>query len=221
MIGNSLRSEGYDVVEASNGMQALSLMEKQPPDLVVLDIVMPEMDGIDVCQRMRANDDLAKVPILFVTARSELTSKIKGFETGGDDYLVKPFDLDELSLRIKALLRRSQGSGPGEKPAQLQAASLSLDLRNYQVQTKDKTVLLSPMEFKLLRHLMSHAGELFSSERLLQEVWGYPPGTGDPALVRWHVRNLRSMIEPSPHNPIYLLTVPRHGYVVRCDRIGS
>jgi len=218
-LEKSLSHEGHEVVAANDGLEALRLMHRRRPDLVVLDVVMPQMDGIEVCRHMRSDPVLSTVPILFLTVKEDLGDKVKGFEAGGDDYLTKPFDLRELKSRVKALLRRSRGERPfaptaAAPPIRLTVGSLSLDLRTFKVSAGDKTALLTPMEFDLLYHLMSHAGEVFSSQRLLQEVLGYPPGTGNPALVRWHIRKLREKIEPSPSNPIYILTVPRHGYTI-------
>jgi len=151
-------------------------------------------------------------PILFLTARSKIEDKIEGFEAGADDYLTKPFDLRELELRVRALLRRSM---PSEAPKTLlEIGPLSLDPRTFKLGVDGKVLLLTPVEFELLYYLMKHAGEVISTERLLQEVWEYPPGTGDPNLVRAHIKNLRSKIEPSPSNPTYIRTISRHGYII-------
>ena len=163
---------------------------------------------------MRADPALAVVPILFLTAKGEVRDRIKGFEAGGDDYLSKPFDLHELYLRVQALLRRSQPTSAEERPPILVVGPLSLDLRTFVLRVESKPVHLTPMEFDLMLSLMSRPGEVFSSERLLQEVWGYPAGTGDPATVRWHIKNLRAKIEPDPAKPTYIQTVPRYGYIV-------
>jgi DNA-binding response OmpR family regulator len=147
-----------------------------------------------------------------LTAKGKIEDKIEGFEAGADDYLTKPFDLRELELRVRALLRRSL---PTEAPKiPLQVGPLSLDPRTFELRVEGKVLLLTPVEFELLYYLMSHAGEVISTERLLREVWEYPPGTGDPNLVRAHIKNLRAKIEPSPDNPIYIKTVSRHGYLI-------
>jgi len=211
-IERTLRRKNYEVIVAYSGAQALQLVQERRPDLVVLDIMMPRMDGIEVCQRIRSLPNVASVPILFLTAKGKIEDKIEGFEAGADDYLTKPFDLRELELRVRALLRRSL---PTEAPkVPLRAGSLSLDPRTFELTVGDKVLLLTPVEFELLHYLMQHAGEVISTERLLQEVWEYPPGTGDPNLVRAHIKNIRAKIEPSPNNPIYIKTVSRHGYVV-------
>jgi DNA-binding response OmpR family regulator len=211
-IERTLRRKNHQVVVAYSGVQALQLIQGQRPDLVVLDIMMPRMDGIEVCQRIRVLPNVASVPILFLTAKGKIEDKIEGFEAGADDYLTKPFDLRELELRVKALLRRSL---PTEVPkVPLEVGSLSLDPRTFELSVENNILLLTPVEFELLYYLMRHAGEVISTERLLQEVWEYPPGTGDPNLVRAHIRNIRSKIEPAPDNPTYIKTISRHGYII-------
>jgi DNA-binding response OmpR family regulator len=211
-VERTLRRRDHEVMVAYSGPQALQLIQERPPDLVVLDIMMPRMDGIEVCQRIRSLPNVAAVPILFLTAKGKIEDKIEGFEAGADDYLTKPFDLRELELRVRALLRRSL---PTEAPKiPLQVGPLSLDPRTFELRVEGKVLLLTPVEFELLYYLMSHAGEVISTERLLREVWEYPPGTGDPNLVRAHIKNLRAKIEPSPDNPIYIKTVSRHGYLI-------
>ncbi|MDY7042361.1 MAG: response regulator transcription factor, partial [Chloroflexota bacterium] len=208
---------GYEVVTAYNGIEALGLVGDQPPDLIVLDISMPRMNGIEVCRRLRINPSTAPIPIIFLTARSMIDDKIEGFEAGADDYITKPFDIQELELRIKAILRRCQA--PLAEPASdiITVGPLSLNRRTFEAVIDNQAILLTPIEFELLHHLMVHPGDVFSSERLLQEVWEYPPGTGDPALVRMHIKNLRDKLEPDSGNPILIRTVSRHGYTVRPD----
>ena len=211
-IERTLQRRDHEVVVAHSGVQALQLIQEQCPDLVVLDIMMPRMDGLEVCERIRTLPNVATVPILFLTARGKIEDKIEGFEAGADDYLTKPFDLRELELRVRALLRRSL---PTEAPkAPLEVGLLSLDPRTFRLDVDGNILLLTPVEFELLYYLMKHAGEVISTERLLQEVWEYPPGTGDPNLVRAHIKNIRSKIEPKPNNPTYIKTISRHGYVI-------
>ena len=210
----NLKQGGYQVLLANNGYEALQRSHRQKPDLVILDIGMPEMNGVEVCRRLRASPATASIPILFLTARGGIESKTAGFDAGGDDYLVKPFDLQELELRVKALLRRGSAR-PLTTPPRLIVGSLSLNCHTFELTTGDKTVLLTPVEFELLYFLMSHAGQVFSSEQLLCQVWRYPPDTGSPELVRAHIKNLRAKIEQNPSNPFYLKTVGRFGYTIR------
>jgi len=218
-VQHSLSDEGHEVLTAYDGMEALAVARRHRPDLVILDIVMPRLDGLQVCRRLRRDPTLAAVPILFLTVRSAIEDRIKGLDEGGDDYLVKPFDLEELKARVKALLRRSRSvpeGGPGTEGqgSLLVVGPLTLDLHTRHVRVGEETVQLTPTEFDLLYHLMTHPGEVFSSRQLLQQVWGYPPRTADPGLVRWHIKNLRAKIEPDPAHPVYIRTVPRHGYML-------
>jgi len=217
-LRHSLSGEGYEVLTACNGVEALTIARRHHPDLVILDITMPGLDGLQVCQRLRQDSALSTVPILFLTVRSAIEDKITGLDEGGDDYLVKPFDLRELKARIKVLLRRARraprgGPLPGAKDAPLVVGSITLDPNTYLVHVGTKTVRPTPVEFDLLCHLMARPGKIFSGQQLLQEVWGYPPEMADTGLVRWHIMNLRAKIEPDPAHPVFIRTVPRQGYI--------
>jgi DNA-binding response OmpR family regulator len=216
-IERSLQRE-YQVRVANNGTDALKLARRINPDLIILDIMMPGMSGLEVCRELRADPMLQTVPILFLTAKGRVEDKIEGFEAGADDYLTKPFDVRELLLRVKAIVRRTgDKEEKPETPDTLTVGLLTLNCQNYQLTTDEKTVLLTPVEFDLMYHLMSHTGQVFSGERLLRELWDYPSDTGSPDLVRMHVRNLRLKIEPDSRNPRFILTVPRHGYTIATD----
>jgi DNA-binding response OmpR family regulator len=217
-VRHSLSDEGYEVLTAYDGVEALTVARRHPPDLVILDVVMPRLDGLQVCRRLRRDPVLATVPILFLTVRSAIEDRIKGLDEGGDDYLVKPFDLGELKARIRALLRRVQfvqerGPEPEGQVTLLEVGPFTLDLNTSQVRVGEKTAQLTPVEFDLLYYLMNHPGEVFSTQQLLRQVWGYPAGTADPSLVRWHIKNLRTKLESDPFNPVYIRTVPHHGYM--------
>jgi DNA-binding response OmpR family regulator len=216
-LRHSLSDEGHEVLTAYDGLEALAVARHHRPDLVILDITMPRLNGLQVCRKLRRDPTLAAVPILFLTVRNAIEDRIRGLDEGGDDYLTKPFDLGELKARIRALLRRARSAPEGgpesaDRGPLLVVDPLALDLYTCQVRLGEKTLQLTPTEFKLLRHLMTHPGEIFSSQQLLQQVWGYPPRSADPGLVRWHVRNLRLKIEPDPAHPVYIRTVPHHGY---------
>lgn len=214
-ISQSLSFHGYTVSTASNGFEALRQIEQKPPNLIILDIIMPRMDGIDLCQRIRSDPDIASIPIIFLTACSKICDKITAFETGADDYLVKPFDTRELIVRIRAVLRRYHIINKAQQEErQLQVGKLHLNLDLAHVEIGSQRIQLTPIECDLLKHFMHNPGRLFSSDELLQEVWDYPPRTGDPASVRWHIKNLRRKIEPSPSKPIFVRTIPRHGYML-------
>jgi len=215
----SLRHSGLQVSVAHSGVAGLKMARRESPDLVILDIIMPAMDGYEVCRQLRTDPLLSGVPVLFLTARSKDEDKIHGFRVGADDYLTKPFNVDELFLRVKAILRRNQSihQEEAEQTRLLQAGSLSLDCRTFEVTTPYKKIVLTPIQFDLLYYLMSHPGQVFAAERLLRDVWDYPFDAGSPDLVRVHVRNVRERIEPDPTDPVFLRTVPGHGYTIASE----
>jgi DNA-binding response OmpR family regulator len=212
VIRRRLESEGYEVITARDGEEALKVALAWGPDIAILDVIMPKMDGLELCRRMREQPELAGLPVLFLTSRESVEDRIRGFEAGADDYLPKPFDLRELSLRIRALLRRVRPAPEGTDV--LRVGRLALHLNTFILEAGDRQALLKPVEFQLMQHLMKHPGVVFTSERLLKEVWGYPAGAGSTDLVRAHIRNIRAKIEPDPAEPIYIRTVSRHGYTV-------
>ncbi|MBX0331510.1 response regulator transcription factor [Oscillochloris sp. ZM17-4] len=221
LVGRALYDEGYTVRMAHNGVEALNLAQLQRPDLMVLDVSMPQMNGFELCAALHTHADLADIPVLFLTGRNTVDDRIRGFDEGADDYMSKPFDLRELKARVRALIRRSRGAAASaERRNILRVGSLSLDLHTYQAEVSGTPVQLTPAEFDLLGYLMRHPNEVCSSDRLLREVWNYAPDTAEPGLVRWHVMNLRSKIEPDPHRPVRLCTVARHGYILRGDQAG-
>ena len=216
-IERALHRAGHEVLVAHRGADALQLVRQRRPEVIVLDIMMPGMSGIEVCRHIRANPQLAHTPILFLTAKGEIADKIEGFESGADDYLTKPFDQRELELRVKALLRRAEAGAEEKSAERLEVGSLVLNCRTFEISTPTKTVLLSPVEYELLFFLMSNAGKVFSADQLLQKVWSYPPGTGMPDLVRVHIKNIRDKIEPDPRRPVFLKNILRRGYLVAND----
>jgi DNA-binding response OmpR family regulator len=211
----ALRRRAFRVTLAHSGVEALKTLRRYQPDLVILDVLMPGMSGFDVCRRLRADPNTAHLPIVFLTARGQEQDRIEGLRAGADDYVGKPFNLEELILRVKAVLRRVGHEPVRERRAELVAGGMRLDCQTFQVTTAEEDgILLTPTEFDLLYHLMSNAGQVFSSDRLLQEVWDFPYDTGSTDLVRAHIKNLREKIEPNPRSPKYVRTVPRHGYTV-------
>ena len=187
---------------------------------------MPDMDGYQVCQAMRADPLLSDIPILFLTAKVRPQDKIAGFKAGADDYLSKPFNVNELILRVQAILRRTRPAektnldmgpaAPEEAPAhQLDLQGYILDTRSFELHTPSRgTIRLTPLQYDLLYHLMTHPGETFSPNRLLDEIWDYPSGKGSPDLVRVHIKTLRERIESDPTSPSFIQTVPGRGYMV-------
>lgn len=234
-IERCLRRESYKVTLASSGVQGLQLARRRIPDLVLLDVVMPGMDGFMVCKEMRADPVLSEIPIIFLTARAKEDDRIAGFLAGGDDYLGKPFNLDELTLRIRAVLRRtkiaingdirsfqsldtiqqvSSANTPSNKDIKIKG--YCLNVRTFELSTpKGLKILLTPVQYDLLFHFMTHPGEIFSPSRLLDEIWDYPSDAGSPDLVRVHIKNLRMRIEDDPSSPTFIETIPGYGYTVR------
>jgi len=218
-VRQSLRDEGYDVLTAGDGVEAIDLARHCHPDLITLDVVMPRMDGLQVCHFLRREPALAAIPILFLTVRSTVENRVQGFIEGADDYLGKPFDLRELKARVRALLRRRQltsGAWPPDPPVPppVSVDGLTLDGGCHRVCAGNVAAQLTEREFDLLHYLIGHAGQVFSSQWLLENVWHYGPGTADPGLVRWHIKNLRAKIDPLPGCPVHIHTVARQGYVL-------
>ncbi len=215
LLQRQLRSEGYEVLTALDGLSALSLARRHHPDLAILDISMPGMSGLDLCTRLREDPTLEDLAILFLTQRDRVADRVDGLDSGADDYLPKPFDTTELLARVRALLRRvgSDGMEDDEGDRTLTVGDITLDPARCVVKCDDEEAELTPVQLDLLYHLMSHPGEVFGADQLLVQVWGYAPGTGDTSLVRWHISNLRNRIEDDPSSPTRLRTVPRQGYV--------
>jgi two-component system response regulator RpaA len=218
-IERTLRGHEFRITVANSGVQGLQVARRQPPALVVLDVIMPGLDGYAVCREMRADPLLANVPILFLTAKSKDEDKITGLRAGADDYLTKPFNIDELLLRVRAVLRRTRSapaavSVSAEKQHELTVGAYVLDTQAFKLHTPRGEVQLTPVQFDLLYHLMSHPGQVFSPLRLLHEVWDYPSDAGSPDLVRVHIKNLRERVEVDPRSPTFIQTVPGHGYTI-------
>ncbi len=216
-LAYSLRRENYEVSIAENGPDALELFDKTHPDLVVLDLMLPGMDGLEVCRRLRAR---STVPIIMLTARSDEVDKILGLEIGADDYLPKPFSFRELLARIRSVLRRVQLDQIAEAPGQLKIGNLLADGIGRRVLKNQQELQLSAREFDLLYFLMSQAGRACSRQELLTHVWG-EEWTGDPRSLEVHIRWLRLKVEDDPTNPGYIQTVRGYGYrFVSADEIS-
>ncbi|MCA9938702.1 MAG: response regulator transcription factor [Anaerolineales bacterium] len=214
LLQRALKTYGYHSMTARSGTEGLQLARRHRPDLFILDIVMTGTDGYQVCRQIRSDPLLLNIPVLFLTARGKDEDKIEGFRAGADDYLAKPFNMEELQLRVQAILRRTTPI-LNHAPAtinNLVVGDVSLDCRSFIVTTPVGSAQLTNVQFDLLYHLMSNAGRIFTSQQLLQDVWDYPRDTGSPELVRAHIKNLREKVEPEPSNPIYILTVQGHGY---------
>ncbi len=207
LVSSALRFAGYDVTTESNGFDALRNIKGQTPDLVVLDVNMPEIDGFEVCRRIRR--DGIDVPVIFLTARDDIDDLRVGFRQGGDDYLTKPFSLEELGLRIEALLRRSAGH---EESSRIAVGTLLLDEDAHQVWSNSQEVTLSPTEFRLLRFLMINRGRVMSKSQIVDYVWEYD-FDGNYGIVETYVSYLRKKLDDADGSLIQ--TVRGIGYVIR------
>lgn len=205
MIGDALRFAGYDVDVAGDGPSALSTAVAQRPDLVVLDVGLPGIDGFAVAQRLRAQHP--DLPILFLTARSGAEDVRHGFENGADDYLTKPFRLEELRLRIEAVLRRTR---PPQGVTAWRCGDLVLDDATHRVTRRGRVLDLAPIDYRLLRHLLQHAGAVVTRPRLLEAVWGYEYG---PSVIDTAIWQLRKKVDE--HGPKLIHTVRGYGYTLR------
>jgi DNA-binding response OmpR family regulator len=203
----NLQSEGYTVITAADGLTGLRLGREEKPDLVILDLMLPELDGLSLCRMLRRD---SSVPIIMLTARGTELDKIAGLETGADDYVVKPFSLGELLARVRANLRRAQGE-PRGTVTRLQSGDLALDLLSRRATLGQSEIKLTQREFDLLAELMRNQGAVLSRDLLLTRVWGYDYG-GDSHTVDVHVRWLREKIEADPSAPQRITTVRGVGY---------
>jgi DNA-binding response OmpR family regulator len=208
VVARYLEREGYAVDVVSDGAAGLRLALQNVPDLVVLDLMLPSIGGLEICRRLRA---VAPIPIIMLTARVEEADRIIGLELGADDYVAKPFSPRELTARVKAVLRRATGPlSPAGETATLRAGDLEVDVRSHEVRMAGDLVALTAKEFDLLVYLMSHPRRACRRETLLEEVWGFT--TGDTSTVTVHIRRLRAKIELDPSAPRYVCTVWGVGY---------
>lgn len=207
LVAYHLEREGFRVLQAHDGLQALELVKRERPSLLVLDLMLPHLSGLDVCRRLRKEPDTARLPILMLTAKAEETDKVLGLELGGDDYLTKPFGPKELVARVKALIRRSEEVQGGEV---VKAGSLEIDLDRYTVTIRKRAVELTPKEFDLLKALVLAKGRVLTREYLLDRVWGYERASEiESRTVDVHVRRLREKLGPEAAR---IVTVKSVGY---------
>jgi DNA-binding response OmpR family regulator len=207
-LSYNLRKNGFNVMSEADGVAGLRTARRDRPDVIILDLMLPKMDGLEVCRRVRAESD---VPILMLTAKGEETDKVVGLEVGADDYLTKPFSMRELMARVKALLRRAGARAESDDVGRIVAGKLELDARGRAVRRGLEEVSLKPKEFDLLFFLARHSGQVFTREQVLEQVWGYD-FFGGSRTVDVHIRWLREKLEDSPGRPKHLLTVRGVGY---------
>ncbi len=206
----NLQNEGYEVITGSNGLDALMLVKEQSPDLVVLDVMMPEMDGLTACARIREFSD---IPIILLTAKTDDMDKLMGFEHGADDYLTKPFNILELKARIRALLRRA-GAKNNEQPTVMSIGTISLDLDSRNAYRNGTLADLTAKEFDVIEFLMRNPNRVYSREALLDTIWAYEYRS-DIRTVDVHIRRLREKLEENPADPQYIMTKWGVGYYFR------
>jgi DNA-binding response OmpR family regulator len=207
----ALRQEGFEVIWAETGRRALDLLQTHQPSLIVLDLRLPDLSGFDLCRQVRSAG--LRLPILMLTARDEEMDKVLGLELGADDYVVKPYRLRELISRIRALLRRAYGELANTAPAHLLSfGPYVLDLERLLLFHNGQPLELTPLEFRLLRHLVSHPGRPFSRGQLIQAVWGYDSDLDNERTVDVHIRHLRQKLEADPANPRWITTARGAGY---------
>ena len=209
LVRYSFQKEGFQLESFGRGKDGFEHLRRKPADLLLLDVMLPDLDGFDICRRLRADEQLKALPVIFLTAKGAEIDRVLGLEIGADDYVVKPFSPRELLARVKAVLRRKER--PIEDAEVIDAGELHLDCRTQQVTVRGKAVELSTLEFKLLRFLALHPGRIFSRDKLLDQVWGRERFVS-PRTVDVHIRRLREKIEERPNYPHSLLTVRGAGY---------
>jgi len=208
-LAYNLEQEGYQVMTAADGEEALSLLRRYRPDLVILDIMLPKLDGLAVCRIVRKDTEISHTPIIMLTARGTQGDKMVGLDSGADDYITKPFDLGEMLARVRAVLRRAPG--PASVPQSIEVDDLTIDLSARRAYRQSEELQLSHKEFDLLAELMRNKGAVLSRDLILSRVWGYDY-YGDSRTVDVHIRWLRQKIEEDSSNPRHIVTVRGIGY---------
>ena len=206
-LSDRLTAEGYVVEHCGDGETALALLENQPIDVMVLDLMLPGIDGFEVCRELRQRG--LRLPVIMLTARSEVVDKVVGLKLGADDYLTKPFEMVELLARLEAMLRRCSEGLTGTQLYEF--GDIRVDFRRAEITRAGTQVPLSSMEFRLLQEFVEHRGKILSRDHLLDEVWGYD-STPYSRTVDVHVASLRQKLEPTPSHPRFIITVHRRGY---------
>ncbi len=212
LVAINLEMAGYEVTQAMDGIKGQALAMQLLPDLIMLDLMLPQVDGFTVCQRLRRDKRTGDIPILMLTALSQTQKKVEGLNAGADDFLTKPFELEEMLARVRALLRRANRIPQAAKHTEiLSYGPLTLVPERFEVVWLDQVVKLTRLEFELLHCLLQRHGQTVSPSEILKEVWGYDPDD-DIETIRVHVRHLRTKLEPDPRHPCYIKTVYGAGY---------
>ena len=214
LVKINLELQGYKVLQAYNGVEGFALAKQEQPALIILDVMMPEVDGYTVAQRIRQCAEIAETPIIMLTALSELDNKVEGFNLGVDDYLTKPFEIEELIVRTRALLKRTKQIPKTSAVRELLTyKEVTLLPETYSVQLEDRIQKLTPIEYDIFNLLFQNHGNMVSSQRLLKEIWGYEPDD-NVETIRVHIRHLRSKIDKISGDKKYIETIYGGGYIL-------
>ena len=211
LLKYNLEKDGFRINYATDGSLALAEARRDPPDLVILDLMLPGLDGLEVCRQLRRNDRFARIPVLILSARSEEADRVVGLEIGADDYVTKPFSTREVVARVRALLRRNEPPPAAAQRSKVHRGSVVIDPSAHSVVVAGRTVELSALEFRLLYYLASHPGMVFSRDQLLDSVWGNER-TVTPRSVDVYIRRIREKVETEPQQPEYIQTIHGVGY---------
>lgn len=218
LLAINLEMAGYEITQAEDGIKGQALALQIQPDLIMLDLMLPNVDGFTVCQRLRRDNRTVEIPVLMVTALGQTRDKVDGFNAGADDYLTKPFEIEEMLARVKALLRRTERIPQTAKHSEiLNYGPLTIVPERFEAIWFDKTIKLTHLEFELLHCLLQRHGQTVSPSDILKEVWGYDPND-DIETIRVHIRHLRTKIEPDPRRPCYIKTVYGAGYCLELPK---
>ena len=214
LIKLGLKYEGFKVEAASDGEEGIATAQRTNPVFIILDWMLPDMDGLEVCRRLRTNPTTQDIPILLLTAKDAIVNRVEGLNTGADDYLTKPFSFEELVARIRAILRRLNNSNTAEKSHILQISDLQLDTATHEVTRAGRLIDLTVTEYNLLHLFMSHPGQVLDRQTILNQVWGYD-FLGETNIIEVYVRYLREKIEDSPGSPRFIQTIRGVGYIMK------
>ena len=214
LIKLGLKYEGFEVVAAGDGEEGIAIAQRTNPLFIILDWMLPDMDGLEVCRRLRANPTTRDIPILLLTAKDEVGSRVEGLNTGADDYLTKPFSFEELVARLRAILRRPNPIATEDKLQLLQVGDLALNLATHEVTRAGRVIEVTLTEYNLLQLFMRHVGQALDRQTILNQVWGYD-FLGETNIIEVYVRYLREKIEDSPSSPRYIQTIRGVGYIMK------
>jgi len=214
LITLGLKYEGFEVEAAGDGEEGIAAAQRTNPVFIIIDWMLPDMNGLEVCSRLRSNPTTRDIPILMLTAKDEVGSRVEGLNTGADDYLTKPFNFEELVARIRAILRRLNHSALAEKSQVLQVGDIQLNMATHEVTRAGRQIDLTVTEYNLLHLFMSHPGQVLDRQTILNQVWGYD-FLGETNIIEVYIRYLREKIEDSPSAPRFIQTIRGVGYILK------